>query len=77
MKILMKTVASNCDWQANDAGYFIWNYHDDQTIVSHKDNITMNVAYPGSGLAPNRRQAITWNNADPVHWHLYAALGDV
>ena len=25
-------------------------------------------------LVPNSRQAITWNNADPVHWRLYAAL---
>ena len=29
----------------------------------------------GNGLMPNRRQAITWNNADPVHWHIYVALG--
>ena len=29
----------------------------------------------GSGLAPNRHQAITWTNADPVLWRLYAALG--
>ena len=28
----------------------------------------------GNGLAPNRRQAITWTNADPVHWRIYAAL---
>ena len=27
------------------------------------------------GLAPNRRQTITWINADPVHWRIYAALG--
>ena len=26
-------------------------------------------------LAPNRRQAIIWTNADPVHWCIYAALG--
>ena len=26
-------------------------------------------------LAPNRRQAITWTNADPVHQRIYAALG--
>ena len=25
-------------------------------------------------LAPNRRQAIIRTNADPVHWHIYAAL---
>ena len=23
----------------------------------------------------NKRQAIIWTNADPVHWHLYTALG--
>ena len=21
------------------------------------------------------RQAIIWTNADPIHWHIYAALG--
>ena len=29
----------------------------------------------GNGLAPNRQQAITWTNVDPVHGCLYAALG--
>ena len=29
----------------------------------------------GNGLAPNRRQAIIWTNADPIHWSIYAALG--
>ena len=29
----------------------------------------------GNGLAPNRRQAITWTNADQVHWRIYAAVG--
>ena len=24
-----------------------------------------------------RRQAITWTNADPVHWRIYAALGEM
>ena len=28
-----------------------------------------------NGLAPNRRQAIIWANADPIYWHIYAALG--
>ena len=28
-----------------------------------------------NGLAPNRRQAIIWTNADQIHWHIYAALG--
>ena len=26
-------------------------------------------------MAPNRRQAIIWSNADPIHWCIYAALG--
>ena len=28
-----------------------------------------------NGLAPNRRQAIVWTNADKIHWRIYAALG--
>ena len=28
----------------------------------------------GNSLAPNRRQTITWTNADPVHRRIYAAL---
>ena len=28
-----------------------------------------------NGLAPSRQQAIIWINADPIHWHIYAALG--
>ena len=27
-----------------------------------------------NGLAPNRRWAIIWTNADPIHWRIYAAL---
>ena len=27
-----------------------------------------------NGLASNRRQAIIWTNADPIHWRKYAAL---
>ena len=29
----------------------------------------------GNGLMPNRQQAITWANADPILWRIYAALG--
>ena len=31
----------------------------------------------GNGLAPNRRQAIIWTNADAVHWLKNAALGEM
>ena len=27
-----------------------------------------------NGLAPNRRQVIIWNNADPIHWRICVAL---
>ena len=29
----------------------------------------------GNGSTPKRRQFITWTNADPVHWRIYATLG--
>ena len=29
----------------------------------------------GNGLVPNRQQAITWTNDDPLHWHTYALSG--
>ena len=28
-----------------------------------------------NGLAPNRRQAIIWANADPIYFHIYTPLG--
>ena len=28
-----------------------------------------------NGMAPNRRQAIIWTNADPINWRIYATLG--
>ena len=30
-----------------------------------------------NGLAPTVRQAIIWTNADPVHWRIYAAQGEM
>ena len=29
----------------------------------------------GNGLTPNRWQAITWSNDDPIHWCTYMSLG--
>ena len=40
-----------------------------------KVQLTISQLGPGNGLAPIMRQAITWTNADPVHWRIYAALG--
>ena len=30
-----------------------------------------------NNLAPNRWQAITWTNANPVHWRIYVVLGEM
>ena len=38
---------------------------------------SMDINGSGNGLAPNRRQVITWTNDDPVHWRIYAALGEM
>ena len=38
--------------------------------LDENDRISIRISlklFPGNGLAPNRRQAITWNNADSVH----------
>ena len=29
-----------------------------------------------NGLVPNRRQAFSWTNADPIHRRIYGAPGD-
>ena len=36
--------------------------------------IDNNLALFYNGLVPNMRQVIIWTIADPVHWHIYAAL---
>ena len=33
--------------------------------------------FRGKGLVQNKRQAITWSNAVPVHRRIYAALGEL
>ena len=52
-------------------------------FLDENDKITIQVALKcipripidnKPALAPNRRQAITWTNVDPVHWRVYAAL---
>ena len=44
-------------------------------MCSQKSNWQWTSICLGNGLSPNRRQAITWTSADPVHWRIYAALG--
>ena len=38
--------------------------------------IQISLKFVPNGLAPNRRQAITRTNVDPVHWRIYATLGE-
>ena len=44
-------------------------------ICSQGPNLQETCIGPDNALAPNRRQAIIWTNADPIHWRIYAALG--
>ena len=37
---------------------------------SHQPSIGLD-----NGMATNRRHAIIWTNADPIHWRIYAAVG--
>ena len=41
---------------------------------SQESNWQLTFICSGNGLAPNRWQAITWNNDNPVHLPIYAAL---
>ena len=41
-------------------------------ICSQESNLQKASIGSGNGFAPNRRQAITWTNADAVHWQIYA-----
>ena len=43
-------------------------------ICSHESNWQKSSIGTGNGLEPNRRQAISWTSADPIHWRIYLAL---
>ena len=43
-------------------------------FLNENDKIPTSIG-SGNGLAPNKRQAITWTNDYRVHWRIYAALG--
>ena len=49
---------------------FHWNL-----LLPAQLTITQHWLNNGLKLAPNRRQAIIWTNADPIHWRIYGALG--
>ena len=50
------------------------HHHTDCFVVTGSNWLYINIG-SANGLVPNRRQVIIWTNADPIHWHIYAALG--
>ena len=52
--------------------YFDKNFTD---VCSQGSNWQSSSIGLDNGLAPNRRQAIIWTNADPINWRIYATLG--
>ena len=61
----------NCDFALANLADILQGYLTGAGAI----NITAQVPV-GFGLAPSRRQAIAWTNADPVYWRIYAVLGD-
>ena len=51
---------------------FDWNFIEFCSQGSNWQYLSLRL---DNGLAPNRRQAIIWTNTDPIHCHIYAALG--
>ena len=64
-------------FQMRVLGWNYFNFDQKSTKFVPKGPIDNKAALAGScnGLAPGRRQVITWTNADPVHRRIYAALG--
>ena len=62
---------------AEDKFRCIFLNEDDKIPIRISQKFNWQKASIGSGndLAPNRRQAITWTNTDPIHWCIYVALG--
>ena len=52
--------------------YFDWNFTD---VCPQGSNWQSSSIGLDNGLAPNRRQAIIWTNADPMDWRIYATPG--
>ena len=53
-----------------------WIYFDSNfTIFSQWFNPHASSISSDNGLAPNRKEAVVWNNDGIIHWRIYAALG--
>ena len=52
--------------------FFDWYFTEVRSYGSNWQYLSIGL---DNGLAPNRWQAITWTNAEPIHCRIYAALG--
>ena len=67
-------------WQRTFSLHFLeWKWQNSDSnfteIFSKGSNWQQASIGSGNGLAPSRRQTITWTNHDPVRWRIYVALG--
>ena len=72
MAEILKTTVSNALSWWTICFYFASNFTKEGSRLSNWQFCSIGSGY---GLAPDRRQAITWTNADPVHQRIYAAPG--
>ena len=70
-------------WQTTSSNAFSW-MQNEKFCIFIKISLkfvprSLNWQYPSiglyNGLAPKRRQAIIWTNADTIHWRIYETLG--
>ena len=71
----MGAISQTVSWNAFHEWKISYFYSNFTEICSSGSNWQYNSIGSSNGLAPNRRQAITWFNGDPVHRHIYMALG--
>ena len=68
-------------WQTTFSNEFSWMKMVEFKFKFHWNlfpgvQLTISQHGSGNGLALSRREAITWTNDDPVHRHIYTALGE-
>ena len=68
--ISQTTFSSAFSWMKSFVFWFEFHW-----ILFRSALLTISQHWFINGLAPNRRQAISWSNADLVHWPIYVALG--
>ena len=69
------TLQNNGQWNYFPICKWLFYYENFTEVCSYESNWQYPSIGSNNGWAPNRRQAIIWTNADPIHWCIYAALG--